>query len=49
MMNATIASMKADKQQYMDTVPVQINECADAVLRTATVEILKRCFLKELR
>lgn len=49
MMNATIALMKADKQQYVDAVPVQVNGHADAVLRTATVEILKRCFLTELQ
>ena len=49
MMNATITFMQADKQRYMDTVPVQINEHANAVLRTATVEILKRCFLTEIQ
>lgn len=41
--------MKADKEQYMETVPLAINEQADKVLQTATVEILKRRFLTELQ
>ena len=49
LMNITICSMAEDKQQYMDTVPVAVTEHADTVLRTATVEILKRCFLTELQ
>lgn len=49
LMNTTIQSMLADKQHYMDTHPVCINEHANEVLRTATVQILKRAFLKEIR
>ena len=48
-MSATIHSMQEDKQHYMDTVPLIINDHADEVLKTATVEILKRCFLKEIQ
>lgn len=33
----------------MDTVPVCINTYADQVLRTATVNILKRAFLTEIQ
>lgn len=48
LMNVTINTMAEDKQRYMDTVPVAINEHANEVLKTATVEILKRCFLTEI-
>lgn len=48
-MNVTIKSMAEDKQRYMDAVPVSINEHANEVLKTATVEILKRSFLKEIQ
>lgn len=48
LMQAAIDSMTADKQHYMDTVPVSINKHANEVLQTATVEILKRCFLIEI-
>lgn len=49
LMQEAIDSMKADKEQYMETVPLAINERADKVLQTATVEILKRRFLTELQ
>ena len=49
LMQEAIDSMKADKEQYMETVPFAINEQADKVLQTATVEILKRRFLMELQ
>ena len=49
LMQEAVDSMKADKQQYMDTTPVCINEHANEVMQTATVEILKRCFLMELQ
>ena len=49
LMNVTIKSMAEDKQHYMDTVPAIINDHANEVLKTATVEILKRCFLNEIR
>lgn len=49
LMNVTIRSMAEDKQQYMDTVPVAIKEHANEVLKVATVEILKRCFLHEIQ
>lgn len=38
-----------DKKRYMDTVPVSINQHANEVLQKATVEILKRSFLKEIQ
>lgn len=37
-----------DKKNYMDTHPPIINKHAEEVLQTATVEILKRCFLSEI-
>lgn len=49
LMQKAISSMTDDKKQYMDTVPVAINEHANKVLQTTTVEILKRCFLTELQ
>lgn len=49
LMQEAVDSMKADKQQYMDTTPVCINEHANEVMQTAAVEILKRCFLMELQ
>ena len=49
LMSTTIQSMQEDKQRYMDTVPVCINTYADQVLRTATVNILKRAFLTEIQ
>jgi hypothetical protein len=49
LMNVTIKSMAEDKQQYMEAVPAIINEHADEVLKTATVEILKRSFLNEIQ
>ena len=48
-MNVTIKSMTDDKRRYMDTIPVAVNEHANEVLRTATVEILKRSFLTEIK
>lgn len=48
-MQETIDSMTADKQQYMDTVPLAINEQANQVMQTATIEILKRHFLMEIQ
>ena len=48
-MQETMDSMTADKKQYMETVPLTINQHADQVLQTATVEILKRRFLMELQ
>ena len=44
-----VDSMTVDKKQYMDTVPLAINQHADQVLQTATVEILKRRFLMEIQ
>lgn len=49
LMQEAVDSMIADKKQYMDTVPLAINQHADQVLQTATVEILKRRFLMELQ
>lgn len=49
LMNVTIKSMTDDKRRYMDTIPVAVNEHANEVLRTATVEILKRSFLTEIK
>lgn len=49
LMSVTIKSMAEDKQRYMDTVPAIINEHVDEVLKTATVEILKRSFLTEIQ
>ena len=49
LMSTTIQSMQEDKQRYMDTVPVCITTYADQVLRTATVNILKRAFLTEIQ
>lgn len=48
LMESTISSMEADKVQYMASVPVSINQHADEVLKTATVNILKRCFATEI-
>ena len=49
LMSAAIQSMTEDKKRYMDTVPVSINQHANEVLQKATVEILKRSFLKEIQ
>lgn len=48
LMSKAIETMIADKQSYMDTHPPTINRHAEEVLQTATVEILKRCFLSEI-
>lgn len=48
LMSKTIETMIADKKNYMDTCPPIINKHAEEVLQTATVEILKRCFLSEI-
>ena len=48
LMSKTIETMIADKKNYMDTYPPIINKHAEEVLQTATVEILKRCFLSEI-
>lgn len=48
-MNTTIQSMIEDKKRYMETVPISINEHANEVLQTVTVEILKRSFLSEIQ
>lgn len=47
-MENTINTMKSIKEAYMNANPVVINRHADEVLQTATVEILKRCFLSEI-
>ena len=47
LMSTAIQSMTEDKKRYMDTVSVSINQHANEVLQKATVEILKRSFLKE--
>ena len=49
LMSTAIQSMTEDKNRYMDTVPVSINQHANEVLQKATVEILKRSFLKEIQ
>lgn len=49
LMDSTIQSMTADKKRYMEAVPISINEHANKVMRQATVEILKRAFLKEIQ
>lgn len=49
LMNTTIKSMAEDKQVYMDTTPIAVNEHVNEVLKTAVVQILKRCFLEELQ
>lgn len=49
LMSTAIQSMTEDKKRYMDTVPVSINQHANEVLQKATVEILKRSFLKEIQ
>lgn len=49
LMSTAIQSMTEDKKRYMDTVPVSINQHANEVLQKATVEILKRSFLKEVQ
>ena len=49
LMQDAVDSMTVDKKQYMDTVPLAINQHADQVLQTATVEILKRRFLMEIQ
>ena len=48
LMDETVRSMQADKEAYMQTHPVRIDKEADQVLKTATVEILKRHFLQEI-
>lgn len=48
-MSTAIQSMTEDKKRYMDTVPVSIDQHANEVLQKATVEILKRSFLKEIQ
>lgn len=49
LMSTAIQSMTEDKKRYMDTVSVSINQHANEVLQKATVEILKRSFLKEIQ
>lgn len=49
LMNEAVDSMKADKERYMETVPLAINTHAKEVLQTASVEILKRRFLMEVQ
>lgn len=49
LMQEAVDSMNADKKQYMETVPLTINTHAKQVLQTASVEILKRRFLKEVQ
>lgn len=49
LMSTAIQSMTEDKNRYMDTVSVSINQHANEVLQKATVEILKRSFLKEIQ
>lgn len=49
LMSTAIQSMTEDKKRYMDTVPVSINQHANEVLQKTTVEILKRCFLSEIK
>lgn len=49
LMSTAIQSMTEGKKRYMDTVPVSINQHANEVLQKATVEILKRSFLKEIQ
>lgn len=48
LMAGNIAFMEQDKKRYFDTHPVLINNHAKEVLNTATIEILKRCFLREI-
>lgn len=48
LMSKAIETMISDKKNYMDTHPPIINKHAEEVLQTATVEILKRCFLSEI-
>ena len=43
-----INDMRQCKKHYMDNVPLSINHHADEILRTATVEILKRSIRMEL-
>ena len=47
-MNEAITYMQSRKDHYMQTVPVLVDRGADEVLRTATVEILRKCFIDEL-
>lgn len=49
LMDNTVASMKEDKQRYMDFTPLLINKEADDILKCTTIEILKRAFLRELQ
>lgn len=49
LMDATIESMQQDKELYMKEHPVVIDQEADQILKTATVEILKRHFLAEVQ
>lgn len=49
LMDATIESMQQDKELYMKENPVVIDHEADKILKTATVEILKRHFLSEVK
>ena len=48
LMNEAITYMQSRKDHYMQTVPVLVDRGADEVLRTATVEILRKCFIDEL-
>lgn len=49
LMDETVKSMQEDKDRYMKEHPVVIDREADQILKTATVEILKRHFLAEVQ
>lgn len=49
LMSSAIKTMIEDKQHYMETTSVAINTHAEDVLKTATVEILKRSFLSDIQ
>ena len=49
LMDETVKSMQAYKEAYMQANPPRIDRGADWILKTATVEILKRHFLAEVQ
>ena len=49
LMEYTVSTMRSEKERYMQTHPVVIDREADQILKTATVEILKRHFLSEVQ
>lgn len=49
LMDHTVSVMCDEKDLYMQTHPIAIDREADQVLKTATVEILKRHFLSEVQ